>query len=145
MLFDGARTDLQLAGDFFIAATLHQQLEDFRIPYGNFDFSNVSHMDLGIRTRFHERRECIFMKSNCFAKSSPAKKKRRAPLNAAIWQQKGIGLMIFLQLSQPSTGLAVLQWNPNLLASAGGIVQTFAQSGLPFPPNCNTLQLSVLE
>ena len=63
MLFYGARTDLQLAGNFFVAATLHQQLENFRIPYGNFDFSNVSHMDLGIRARFLQVARMRFMKS----------------------------------------------------------------------------------
>ena len=52
MLFDGARTDLQLAGNFFVAATLHQQPEYFRIPHGNFYFSNVSHVNLGNRARF---------------------------------------------------------------------------------------------
>src|SRR5204863_10185902 len=116
-----------------------------RIPYSNFIFSNVYHMDLGIRARFLQVARMRFMKSNCFAKSSPAKKKRRAPLNAAIWQQKGIGLMIFCMSAKPSAGLPVLQWNSNLLASTGGIVQTFAQSGLPLQLNCRTLQLSGLE
>src|SRR6185312_3387682 len=94
MLFDGARADLQLAGNFFVAASLHQQLQNFGITNGDFDFSNISHGNLGNRARFCKQRECVFMKSNSFTKSSPAKKKRHIPLHAVICRAEGMSLTI---------------------------------------------------
>src|SRR5882724_10857723 len=92
MLFHGARTDLQLAGNFLVAAPLHQQLENFRIPYSDFDFSNVSHMNLGIAPDFGRIARCIFKKSNCFAKSSPPPEKGTRPFECSSLATGGISL-----------------------------------------------------
>jgi len=37
VLFDRARADVQFRGDFLVAATLYQQLEDFVVATSNFD------------------------------------------------------------------------------------------------------------
>jgi hypothetical protein len=37
MLFDGARTDAQLAGNFLVAAALQQQLQNLSITFRNFE------------------------------------------------------------------------------------------------------------
>jgi len=71
---------------------LHQQLENFRIPYSDFDFSNVSHMNLGIAPDFGRIARCIFKKSNCFAKSSPPPEKGTRPFECSSLATGGISL-----------------------------------------------------
>jgi len=43
MLFYGARADVELIGDFFITATLHEQLQNLLITRGNFHLIKVDH------------------------------------------------------------------------------------------------------
>jgi hypothetical protein len=49
VLFNGAGTDFQLAGDLFVAATLYQQFQNFRIAGGDFYFAKISHTGLAGR------------------------------------------------------------------------------------------------
>jgi hypothetical protein len=46
-------------GDLIVAAILCQRSETFRVPHVNFDFANISHMDLGDRARFCQQREWV--------------------------------------------------------------------------------------
>ena len=43
MLFDGARTDAELPGDLFVAATLHQQIKHLLISRCDFDSLDIYH------------------------------------------------------------------------------------------------------
>jgi hypothetical protein len=43
MLFDGARADVQLARDFFVTASLHQQMQHLPITGRYLDLIKVNH------------------------------------------------------------------------------------------------------
>ena len=43
VLLDGTRAGVELSGDFLVAATLHQQLENLFDSLSNFDFVKIGH------------------------------------------------------------------------------------------------------
>src|SRR5579862_611308 len=44
VLLYGSRADVQLLGNLFVAATLHQQVQDVFIAMGDFDFVEINHV-----------------------------------------------------------------------------------------------------
>ncbi|SPE22646.1 hypothetical protein SBA2_1020005 [Acidobacteriia bacterium SbA2] len=44
MLFYGARADVELARNLFVAAALHQQVQDLLVAGRNFDLIQVDHV-----------------------------------------------------------------------------------------------------
>jgi hypothetical protein len=43
MLFDRTRADVELPGNFFVAAALHQQVQNLLIPRRDFDLTQIDH------------------------------------------------------------------------------------------------------
>jgi hypothetical protein len=52
MLLDGARADIELARDFFIAAALNQQFQDLPVTGRHFDLIQIHHDNLPRFSRF---------------------------------------------------------------------------------------------
>src|SRR5436305_13450361 len=80
VLLHGAWTDAKFRCDFFIAAALHQKVENLLVAPGDFDLIEVQH--------FSASSSCwnanAFHRSTCFAKASPWLRPTECDANAAL-------------------------------------------------------------